>query len=665
MKAGGSHAQFQYLFRRKCEASSFQVPYSDGEIYNKLRSDNLDFSERKDWLRRLSKCKESILNMLLRHTNIRNSLDKLSIFPGLWAGLQLGNIHKHLALHCEEELVNYLNYVSDIWHNITNYDEAIARAVDVDTVRNLQYRIPISQDAHEIKAMFQSGKLFPAITKDSVREELENRILALDKFIPSIETFHKDTMYFAVAVRAIRNWIAPEIERRDLGRPDTLQTVLLTSFKPKESIPIQEMEDTWEQLPAYTNLDRVQQFHLAYRQLILAALRSFSDLTNQSPLQDVRGERLQGVVDSIQVDRFQQTAEVLGFTTPKVGSRHRFQGSLTKKDSFKVRYYHNLVWRGGRPTTSTYRELQTSLFDRKLHRVEAPTNNEASSPLYTQRGMLFAFIRGFDDYALLNFYAEDKFETASRGDHLFDDNMDEDHSICGTSKLEHDIKPETGDIVRLTSINPYQATEDDVKDDHSMTGISEPEHDMEPSAGQMILYQNVKVDPVIPAKRPEEDLLAQANEVHIRAVEEKKGTKRQKLDGPRPQDTQEDFDARRSHLAYPNAIASSASKPLSLSERRWGCQLQPGQVAPIRGLNNPQEASNPNPIGQMRKKQQSEEVNKSPKIESPRLTPLVSGFQVGETVLSGEVDPDPALAPGISAFHGPSTWKKDPDEETL
>src|SRR5438045_8691095 len=54
-----------------------------------------------DWIARLSESKQIGLQQLLCK-NLVQAFDDLLPFPGLWAGLELGNIQRLLATHCDE-----------------------------------------------------------------------------------------------------------------------------------------------------------------------------------------------------------------------------------------------------------------------------------------------------------------------------------------------------------------------------------------------------------------------------------------------------------------------------------------------------------------------------------------------------------------------------------
>jgi hypothetical protein len=65
---------------------------------------------------------------LWRNTQIVQALNRLLWFPGLWDGLQLGNLYKHRALHCDEEIIHYLGCVYQTWDFITLGVNAFANA---------------------------------------------------------------------------------------------------------------------------------------------------------------------------------------------------------------------------------------------------------------------------------------------------------------------------------------------------------------------------------------------------------------------------------------------------------------------------------------------------------------------------------------------------------
>ena len=71
-----------------CNVRRFQAEDNDSEV--------------SSWMSRLTNCKRISLKQLLKNEEITELFDSLIPFPGLWAGLELGNIQKHLALRCDE-----------------------------------------------------------------------------------------------------------------------------------------------------------------------------------------------------------------------------------------------------------------------------------------------------------------------------------------------------------------------------------------------------------------------------------------------------------------------------------------------------------------------------------------------------------------------------------
>lgn len=61
-----------------------------------------DKTEEDGWMAYLSPNKQKGLHQLFRRKRLTAKLDALLDFPGLWAGLEIGNIETHLALRCDE-----------------------------------------------------------------------------------------------------------------------------------------------------------------------------------------------------------------------------------------------------------------------------------------------------------------------------------------------------------------------------------------------------------------------------------------------------------------------------------------------------------------------------------------------------------------------------------
>jgi hypothetical protein len=78
--------------------------FSDGEIYLKIVEAETFGLEKniQIWRARLSTRKQTSLKSLLDHKEISDAFNELRVFPGLWKGLELGNISDLIALHCDE-----------------------------------------------------------------------------------------------------------------------------------------------------------------------------------------------------------------------------------------------------------------------------------------------------------------------------------------------------------------------------------------------------------------------------------------------------------------------------------------------------------------------------------------------------------------------------------
>lgn len=150
--------------RAQIEQYYHQTPSSDGEVFTQLRrykeAGLPEFAE--EWRTRLSGPKKACLRVIQKRDGLLQKLDQLRVFPGLWKDFQLGNFQKYVALHCEEEMMHYLQHVYQTWATITVNEPSLQHAVDAETVRYLELRTPVIDrtDAAKIQELIMSGSLF-------------------------------------------------------------------------------------------------------------------------------------------------------------------------------------------------------------------------------------------------------------------------------------------------------------------------------------------------------------------------------------------------------------------------------------------------------------------------------------------------------------------------
>lgn len=96
--------EFATLTTRWRDDYYHQTAFSDGEIYCKVwgfREQDAKAQENL-WMSRLSAPKQDSLNRLMRRNGFAKALEALFDFPGLWGGLELGNVRRLLAMKCDE-----------------------------------------------------------------------------------------------------------------------------------------------------------------------------------------------------------------------------------------------------------------------------------------------------------------------------------------------------------------------------------------------------------------------------------------------------------------------------------------------------------------------------------------------------------------------------------
>lgn len=92
------------LLRKVIEHAFHETPATDGEVFLKVREyeDHGRHDLAEDWRCRLSKSKHAGLRAIELRYDLLTKLCQLRVFTGLWDGLELGNIQKHVALHATD-----------------------------------------------------------------------------------------------------------------------------------------------------------------------------------------------------------------------------------------------------------------------------------------------------------------------------------------------------------------------------------------------------------------------------------------------------------------------------------------------------------------------------------------------------------------------------------
>ena len=274
--------------------------------------------------------------------------------PGLRPGLQLGNFHKYLALHYDEQLIRYLNHIGRIWRRIMG--SYALSLVNTETVMNLQGLVPKAEgDKRKILSALEDGKLFSGCPVH-VRQHLTNRVLQLDTIIPSLATLHENMNFFSIAVGIIKMFLGVELRRRHSMRRC-----------------IEELRDT-DHIPQ-SNQD-------AFRELTSFALQNFPFLSNESPrLGHRRGGSFNAGVCQGHVGRFLRLAKDLGFPVqcPE-------QSNIRETTPWTG---HVKTWRFGRPFVPGFLTIyKANMSSSAVSNPNGPRNDNEVNPVFVFQDLM-------------------------------------------------------------------------------------------------------------------------------------------------------------------------------------------------------------------------------------------------------------------------------------
>jgi hypothetical protein len=148
------------------------------------------------------------------------AFDRLLRFPGLWSGLELGNIARHLAVNLITPPVNYLEGIFTFWDGITLKSPAIAAIVCIHTVRSLQLLAPSMSliDRNTITKGMDNRTLFPGLLDLELRSLVLSKILNVSVIIPTIKSFHENMKYFEIGASVMKSHLVREDQRHTLYR---------------------------------------------------------------------------------------------------------------------------------------------------------------------------------------------------------------------------------------------------------------------------------------------------------------------------------------------------------------------------------------------------------------------------------------------------------------
>lgn len=302
------------LLSKETDQFYYQTAPSDGEVFLKVRE--YEESGRADhatsWRLRLSTCKQVALRALERQEEMLEKFDQLRVFPGLWDGLQLGNIQRCNALHATEEVLYYLEHVFDVWGRITLHDPIIQRATDIDTVKKLELLTPAvsSLDSDVVQELIESRQLFRSVCNPAVRNRIQDAILQITVLIPSIRTFHENMKLLSIGMTILRDHV---IDR--LGT-QSVRAAMAACWEPPGTKCVMEYREN-----AFVEVDIRPTFEIAYRQVFMAALRNFPRLSANPPRRERRGRTvLSAAVYNDYLASFLYGVQKQGFRSRKVAA---------------------------------------------------------------------------------------------------------------------------------------------------------------------------------------------------------------------------------------------------------------------------------------------------------------------------------------------------------
>lgn len=295
---------------KETDQYSFQTPPSDGDIFCRIREyqEAGRLEQSQHWRLRLSRGKKMALRAIELRPALLAHLDKLRAFPGLWDGFQLGCIERHLALHATEEMLCYLRHIDKTWQQITLGNQELSNAADMATVKGLELRAPaVSRvDAVVVRDLMRSGVLFSRVADPTLRIRLQDSVLRIRCIIPSIATFHENMKNLSIGMHILQDYLLDGL------RHTTVYQAMRERWAAPGRCLIEYDEGMYREVT-----HRAPTADLAYRQVFLAALRHFPELSNIPPRCERGQKKTMAGPRKARIEMFLQGAQRQGVPRPE------------------------------------------------------------------------------------------------------------------------------------------------------------------------------------------------------------------------------------------------------------------------------------------------------------------------------------------------------------
>ncbi|KAL4860993.1 hypothetical protein BDV12DRAFT_204478 [Aspergillus spectabilis] len=355
------------LRRTQSESYHHESSPSTGKIYVKGRwyEEQGDQAAADRWWARLSNCEEERLAMLEKHPQLWRAFDSLCKIPAIVSsGALLSVWNKLLALHCDDELIDYLTKIRVFWESIAFNDVTKMRDITCEDVKALQGLAPgISLvDRTEIGKLVRGGALFQEFSPAERECIYEKLLLDPGKCLQSD------------GKRAVQRTIRETMEymfERESG-----------------DIDIQTSDTSYRKAPCNVEM----QFDLAYRQVWLCSLRYSSGRPSKGKKHTI----LNADTPPYALYQVALLASQLGFKSPRISEALR---SCPDPEACPWYDFDNdrvpALKRQGIPYVVTFRDDRELLF---LDRIHGPLEESHSLPSgFVLRDIYMAFFGGLCD----------------------------------------------------------------------------------------------------------------------------------------------------------------------------------------------------------------------------------------------------------------------------
>ncbi|KAK0369618.1 hypothetical protein CLIM01_13019 [Colletotrichum limetticola] len=250
-------------------------------------------------------------------------------------------------------------------------------------------------DRQLVEEAFDSNEIFSKAQNPQLRDQIRSRVLRFKGLVPSLKSYQENMKYISIGVTVVDDLMFPDSARtKSWKRQQTDRRTFRDMLRQHWSPPRQNLVEVREGVLAQCVGEPV--FDVAYKQVVLAAMRNFPHLSDQfKPRKDSTENRILQGTDPEVISVFYNRASMLGFNIPNCNLPQR-RPCIPVTSDVDTGVEIPLSQRWGVPYVGVLRAIRDVMFLPQLAEAQPPR----ASVIFVQKDLIYSFLGACGLYRL-------------------------------------------------------------------------------------------------------------------------------------------------------------------------------------------------------------------------------------------------------------------------